>query len=93
MSCRCAHPHVKLSSLITGLYLEDVEDAGVTRGGLHLEDVCRHTAPRRQVHVSVQDGEGLVPAGRVLSCAHALTAEDHIHTHEHKNQAVLLDKK
>lgn len=58
---------MKLSSLVARLYLEDVEGAGVTRGGLHLEDVCRHTATRGQVHVSVQNGEGLVPAGRVFS--------------------------
>ena len=61
------HSHVKLSSFVARLYLEDVEGAGVARGGLHLEDVCRHTAPRRQVHVSVQNSEGFVPAGRVLS--------------------------
>lgn len=65
-------PHVKLSSSVARLDLEDVEGAGVTRGGLHLEDVCRHSAPRRQVHVSVQNGERQVPAGRVLSCTHAL---------------------
>lgn len=59
--------HVKLSSLVARLYLEDVEGAGVARGGLHLEDFCRHTAPRRQVHVSVQNSEGFFPAGRVLS--------------------------
>lgn len=63
----CTHPHVKLSPIVARFYLEDVKGAGVARGGLHLEDVCRHTAPRRQVHVSVQNGEGLVPAGRVLS--------------------------
>lgn len=63
---RSTHSHVKLSSLVARLYLEDVEGAGVARGGLHLEDVCRHTAPRRQVHVSVQNSEGFVPAGRVL---------------------------
>lgn len=40
-------PHVKLPSFVARLYLEDVEGAGVARGGLHLEDVCRHTAPRR----------------------------------------------
>lgn len=60
-------PHVKLSPDVARLDLEDVEGARVASGGLHLEDVCRHTAPRRQVHVSVQNGEGLVPAGRVLS--------------------------
>lgn len=70
------HSHVKLSSIVARLYLEDVEGAGVARGGLHLEDVCRHTAPRRQVHVSVQNSEGLVPAGRVLSWTHTLTAEE-----------------
>lgn len=69
------HPHVKLSSIVARLDLEDVEGAGVARGGLHLEDVCRHTAPRRQVHVSVQNSEGFVPAGRVLSRTQALTAE------------------
>lgn len=82
--CLCArfgffcgtHPHVKLPSVVPRLYLEDVEGAGVTRGGLHLEDICRHTAPRRQVHVSVQNSEGPVFAGRVLSWAHALTAGD-----------------
>lgn len=67
------HPHVKLSAFVARLDLEDVEGAGVARGGLHLEDVCRHTAPRRQVHVSVENSEGFVPAGRVLSRAQALT--------------------
>lgn len=62
-----AHPHVKLPSAVARLYLEDVEGAGIARGGLHLEDIDRHTAPRRQVHVSVQNGESQVPAGRVLS--------------------------
>lgn len=61
------YPHVKLSPIVARLYLEDVEGAGIARGGLHLEDICRHTAPRRHVHVSVQNGEGLIPAGRVLS--------------------------
>lgn len=70
-----AHPHVKLASIVARLYLEDVEDSRVTCGGLHLEDVCRHTAARRQVHVSVQNGERPVPAGGVLSWTHALTAE------------------
>lgn len=70
------HSHVKLSPVVARLYLEDVEGAGVTRGGLHLEDFGRHAAPRRQVHVSVQNSEGLVPAGRVLSGTHALTAEE-----------------
>lgn len=65
-------PHVKLSPLVTRLYLEDVEGAGVACGGLHLEDICRHAAPRGQIHVSVENGEGLVPAGRVLSWAHTL---------------------
>lgn len=69
------HPHVKLSSFVARLYLEDVEGAGVTRGGLHLEDICRHAAARRQIHVSVQNSEGFVPAGRVLGRTHALTAE------------------
>lgn len=64
---------MKLSVRVARLDLEDVEGAGVTRGGLHLEDVCRHTAPRRQVHVSVENSEGFVPAGRVLSRAQALT--------------------
>lgn len=74
-ACGSTHPHVKLSSIVARLDLEDVEGAGVARGGLHLEDVCRHTAPRRQVHVSVQNSEGFVPAGRVLSRTQALTAE------------------
>lgn len=64
---------MKLSALVARLDLEDVEGAGVARGGLHLEDVCRHTAPGRQVHVSVENSEGFVPAGRVLSRAQALT--------------------
>lgn len=75
MTCGSTHPHVKLSSIVARLDLEDVEGAGVARGGLHLEDVCRHTAPRRQVHVSVQNSEGFVPAGRVLGRTQALTAE------------------
>lgn len=37
-------PHGKLSAIVARLDLEDVEGAGVARGGLHLEDVCRHTA-------------------------------------------------
>ena len=61
------YPHVKLSALVARLDLEDVEGPGVARGGLHLEDVCGHAAARRQVHVAVQDGEGPVSAGRVLS--------------------------
>lgn len=75
VSTASTHPHVKLSSIVSRLYLEDVEGAGVTRGGLHLEDICRHAAARRQIHVSVQNSEGFVPAGRVLGRTHALTAE------------------
>lgn len=72
--CVSSHPHVKLSAFISWLYLEDVESTRVTRCGLHLEDICRHTAPWWQVHVSVQNSEGFVPAGRDLSWTHALTA-------------------
>lgn len=59
--------HVKLPSFVARLYLEDIKGTRVTCGGLHLKNVCGNTAARGQVHVSVQDGEGLVSAGGVLS--------------------------
>lgn len=71
----CTHSHVKLPSFVARLYLEDIKGTRVTCGGLHLKNVCGNTAARGQVHVSVQDGEGLVSAGGVLSWTHALTVK------------------
>lgn len=70
------HPHVKLTTFIARLDLEDVESPGVTCSGLHLEDISRDTASRGQVHVAVQNSEGSVSTGGVLRRTHTLTERE-----------------
>lgn len=75
VAIQSTYPHMELSAFIARLDLEDVKGAWVACGGLHLKDICRHTAARGEVHVPEQDGEGVVLACKVLSQTHALTVK------------------